>query len=88
MPVSNADRRELARIAANERWARERDRTAATSAARAAGPGSIEYWLKRVDPDGVMSDADRLKAAGNAKAAFYARLTRAGRQARAAKRAS
>jgi hypothetical protein len=88
MPMSQTDRSALGRIAANERWSRERDRTGATAAARAAGPGSIEYWLKKVDPDGEMSAADRLKAATNAKKAFYGRLTLAGRQARAAKRAS
>lgn len=67
-----------ASIASNERWARETNRTLATAAARANGPASIEYWAKKVDPDGEMSHTDRMRAADNAKKAFYARLSKAG----------
>lgn len=76
------DRRVNAEIANNIRWSRETDRSLATAPARAKGPGAIEYWLTKVDPDGEMTYADRLKAAGNAKRAYYARLGKAGRRAK------
>ncbi|WP_433478123.1 hypothetical protein ACQPZP_14480 [Spirillospora sp. CA-142024] len=56
-------------------WAYCPDRSAQTAAARANGPGSLDYWAKKVDPEGVMSDADREKAAANAKRLFYIELT-------------
>ncbi len=71
-----------ASIAANARWSREPSRSRATAAARAAGPGSIDYWLTKVDPDRQMSGADRVKAAENARREFYQRLGKTGRKAR------
>lgn len=76
------DRRVNAAIANNTRWANETNRSLATAPARANGPGAIEYWLRKVDPDGQMVYADRLKAATNAKRAYYARLGKAGRRAK------
>lgn len=81
-----ADRHVNASIAANARWSRERSRTLATAAARAAGPGSIDYWIAKVDPDEQMTRGDRLAAAENAKRAFYQRLAKQGRKARARKK--
>lgn len=81
-----ADRRVNASIAANARWAAEPSRARATAAARAAGPGSIDYWLPKVDPDRQMTHTDRVKAAENARRAFYQRLAKRGRKARRAKK--
>lgn len=75
-------------IASNIRWSRETDRTAATAAARRAGPSSIEWHERKVDPDGVMDAETRRKAAENHRRAYYARLTRAGVKARQAKKAA
>ncbi|MEV8635663.1 hypothetical protein AB0395_28785 [Streptosporangium sp. NPDC051023] len=85
--TSPAERKSIAKIAANSRWARESDRTAATAAARKNSPASIEYWLKKVDPHEEMPYQERIKRAENAKAAYYARVMRKARQAKAAKAA-
>jgi hypothetical protein len=87
MASSPAERRAIARRASNTRWANEDDWSAATAAARANGPGSIEYWIKRVDPDGVLDRATAVKKAMKAKAVFYDQLTQQGRDAKAAKAA-
>lgn len=78
------ERRVNASIAANARWSREPSRARATAAARAAGPGSIDYWLTKVDPDRQMTHGDRVKAAENARKEFYQRLGKTGRRARKA----
>ncbi len=88
MAASSAERRVQARIASNERWAQEDDRTAATATARANGPGSLDYWLRKVDPDGRLPHADAVAKAESAKRVFYDRLAQLGRQAKAAKAAS
>ena len=79
----------LGAIGGNELWATLHGaaRTAATAAARAAGPGSIEYWERKVDPDGVMAPADRTKCAEHAKKAYYSRLALASTKARVAGKA-
>ena len=63
-----------ARIAVNTSWARTTDRTARTAPGTAASPASLSYWEKRVDPDRVMDDTTRAKAAENAKSAHYQRM--------------
>jgi hypothetical protein len=70
-----AERSILASIAANERWSRVPDRAAAMANATRNSPASMEYWLTKVDPGQKMSRPDRGKAARNAKAAHYKRLT-------------
>ncbi|WP_157251066.1 hypothetical protein [Nonomuraea typhae] len=84
--TAQSERSNLASIAANERWARERDRTAATAAMRAKSPASIEYWLKKVNPDGQLPHAEAIKLAENAQKAHFKRLALASRRAKAAKR--
>lgn len=42
-----------------------------TRAARKAGPGSLDYWERRVDPDAVLSPAERTRRAAHAKKAHY-----------------
>jgi hypothetical protein len=81
-----AERSTNAKIAANARWARTPNRSLATAKARANGPGSLEYWLTKVDPDGEMVYADRVRAADNAKAEFYGRAMKNARKSKAAKR--
>jgi hypothetical protein len=84
---TSSERSAIASIAANARWSREKNRSLATAAARAAGPGSLDYWMRRVDPDGEMTHADRVKAAENAKAEYYGRSMRNARAARRRKAA-
>ncbi|WP_433364346.1 hypothetical protein [Streptosporangium sp. CA-115845] len=80
-----AERKSIAKIAANTRWANEPDRTAATARAREKSPASISYWLKQVDPENAMPYAERIKRAENAKTAYYQKRMRLARQAKAAK---
>jgi membrane-bound lytic murein transglycosylase B len=74
------DRVVIARIAANSQWAQECDRTARTATARAA---FLDRFEKQVDPDGVMDLVTRVKAAENARRAYFQRLGRRSGQARA-----
>lgn len=86
MPASSPSERVLiARIAAHTRWASEPDRVGATKRARAAFE---DRWTRQVDPDGLMDEQTRLKAAENARKAFYIRLGRASAAARRAKKAA
>jgi len=64
-------RRIAAQIAANTRWAREKDRTAATEKAREA---FFERFIREVDPDGLLPSDERQKRANNALRAHMARL--------------
>ena len=57
-------------------------RSEMTAAARAAGPSSADYWLKRVDPDGVLSDVERQTRAADRKRAYFAGLALKSAQAR------
>lgn len=72
MPASTPEARVLlGKIAANERWSHETDRSAATAAARAAFDDRFE---REVDPDGVLPPAERAARAENARRAFYQRM--------------
>ena len=81
------ERSTIAKIAANTRWSQESDRAGATAKARNNSPASIEYWMKKVDPDNAMPRAERLLRAQNAKTAYYQKRMRAARQAKASKAA-
>jgi len=72
-----------ARIAVNTMWSKTRDRTARTATARAASPGSLSYWERRVDPDCEMDEATRVKAAENARTAHFQRMAYRSAKARA-----
>jgi hypothetical protein len=78
--LTAAERRERARVAANERWARPGAREAQSQTLRAATRRRLE---DQVDPDRVMTEGERDKAVANAAAAIAARL-----RAAKAKRAS
>jgi len=73
------DRVAIAKIAANSQWAKVPDRTARTATARAA---FLDRFEREVDPDGLMSPADRAKAAENARKVHFQRLARRSAQAR------
>ncbi len=64
-------RRIAAQVAANERWARTVDRSAATANARQA---FLDKFAEEVDPAGVLSPDDRERRARNALRAHMARL--------------
>lgn len=66
-----ADRRERARLAANERWAKAGAREAQSAALRAATRARMEA---EVDPDGTMTPAERAAAVANLGQAISARL--------------
>ena len=69
-----------ARIAAHASWAQTPIRAERTRNAHKASPASVDYWLARVDPSGVMSEGDKRKAAENARSAHMARLVLARRK--------
>lgn len=74
-----ADRRQVARIAANSRWAQTQDRSAATQPAR---DGLLRKFEDQVDPDRRLSPTERAKRAESAKRAHYQRLARKSAQVR------
>lgn len=73
------ERRLTASLASHASWAKTTDRTARTAAARRAFD---ERFEREVDPDGVLTSAERTKRAGNARKAYYQRLALKSAQAR------
>jgi len=71
-----------ASIAANTRWSREPDRTAATSAARAAFNARFD---DEVDPDHTLTAAERARRADSARRAYFMRLALKSAQVRRAR---
>ncbi|MDH2424858.1 hypothetical protein [Sphaerisporangium sp. TRM90804] len=82
-----SERSIIASIAAHTRWSHEDNRAGATAKARNNSPASLEYWKRKVDPNGKLAPGVRLKLAENAKAAYYQKAALRMRQAKAAKRA-
>lgn len=60
-----------ASVGAHESWARTADRSARTAKARASFDARFEA---QVDPDGVLTPAERAKRAAHARKAYFARL--------------
>jgi hypothetical protein len=84
MPAHDPSERTLvSRIAANAKWARTPDRSAATAPAREA---LASKWERDVDPEGALSPAVRARLAESAKKEFYARLQLKSAQARRLRR--
>jgi hypothetical protein len=79
MTESSADASLRGRIAANERWARVADRTAATAPARA---GLDAKFAAEVDPDGTLGPEDRARRIDAKRRAHFARLARLSAQNR------
>ncbi len=69
--LSPTERTLRARLAAHEMHARNNGMQI-TAAARAAGPGQIQYWLAQIDAD--LPEEERLRRAEHLKAAHYTRL--------------
>jgi len=84
-PRSPAERSLCAAIASNESWAKTADRPARTAAARRAFNKRFE---DQVDPDGVLTPAERAKRAENARQAHFQRLALKSAQARRARKAT
>jgi hypothetical protein len=74
-----SDRTQIAKIAANTRWARCEDRSAATQAAR---DGMTARFEREVDPDGVLPDDELARRVASARSAHYQRLALASAKAR------
>lgn len=87
-PYSPALRSLRSRIGVLESWARTADRPARTAPARAASPGSLDYWQRKVDPDATLPDNERLLRAEAAKRAYFLRLAMRSAEVRAAKAAA
>ena len=68
----------VARLAAHSRWATA-DPVEGTKAARAA---FLDRFEKQVDPDGVLSPAERARRAEHARKAYFVRLAFKSAQAR------
>jgi hypothetical protein len=63
-------------------WAKTPNRTARTAPGRATADAALEA---KIDPDGVMSEADRAKAIKNLRQAHMIRMSRLAAEKRAAK---
>lgn len=71
MPLSPSERSLRGQIAAHESWARTEDRSARTAKARKAMLDKFEH---DVDPDGVLTPAERAKRAESKRKAHFKRL--------------
>lgn len=79
MPLTPSERKLRAEIAAHESWARTEDRPARTAKARKA---LLDKFEKEVDPEGVLTPAERATRAEHARKAYFARLALKSAQAR------
>ncbi|MFV8316327.1 hypothetical protein [Mycobacterium sp. 23] len=68
-----------ASLASNTSWAHTEDRAARTAAARAA---AMDRFEREVDPEGVLTPAERAKRAANARKAHFQRMAYASAKAR------
>lgn len=82
MSSTPATRRLAAKVAAHARWAREPDREKATRAARR---GLLARFAAEVDPEFLLSDADRMERAQQLLAAHMASMSLKAANARTAR---
>lgn len=82
--ASASERRTIAKLAANTRWANEPDRSAATQAARDA---LWQRFEEQVDPERRLDPVERAKRAESARKAHYQRLALKSAQSRRRKSA-
>ena len=75
----HSERSLVASIAAHESWAKCDDRSARTAKARKA---ALDRFEKEVDPEGVLTPAERAKRAEHARKAYFQRLALKSAQAR------
>lgn len=71
MPLSPAERKLRAELAAHTSWAHTPDRAARTANARRA---ALDRFEREVDPEGVLLPAERAKMAESARRAYFKRL--------------
>lgn len=69
--LTPAEKSMRGKIAAYTRWAREPDRSAATAAARKA---QWDRFERQVDPEGILTPAERAKRAESARKLYYTQL--------------
>lgn len=79
------ERTQIAKIAANSRWAMTDDRAAAMAPARA---GMQKKFEDQVDPDRTLPAAERARRVESARKAHYQRMALASAKARAAKKSA
>jgi hypothetical protein len=80
MPELTPELRRLrSQIAAHDSWANTTDRSARTANARKA---MLDKFEQQVDPDGVLTPAERAKRAEHARKAHFKRLALKSAQAR------
>lgn len=75
----HSERSLVASIAAHESWAKCDDRSARTAKARKA---ALDRFEKEVDPEGVLTPAERARRAEHARKAYFQRLALKSAQAR------
>lgn len=75
----------LGRVGAHSKWAKTRNRTAATEAAR---QGFLAKLAREVDPDGLMSPAELSAAVESARRAHYQLMALRSSQVRAKRRSA
>ena len=78
-PLTPAERKLRAQLAAHTSWANTEDRTKRTEAGRQALHAKFEH---EVDPDGVLDPVERARRAESARKAHFARLALKSAQAR------
>lgn len=84
MPALPPSERVLrARLAAHSSWANTSDRSARTAPARAE---QLARFERQVDPEGLLTPAERARRAESARKAYFARLALKSAQARRARR--
>jgi hypothetical protein len=73
MTLTRSERSLCARVAAHALHATH-DSRELTERARAAGPRSMTYWERKVDPDGQLDAHERARRAEHARKSYYASL--------------
>lgn len=77
MSASPKSRELSGRYGGHKSWANTADRSQRTEPGRRAGPGSIDYWLSRLDPIAFANarDDQRVAAAQSMRKAHFVRLS-------------
>jgi hypothetical protein len=83
LTLTPQQRSQRARIAAHALHSQV-DSTKHTEPARAAGPGRVEYFFDKVDPDRTLPDQERLRRAESARRSYFTRLSYKAARARSA----
>ncbi|MET4612014.1 uncharacterized protein YbaA (DUF1428 family) [Rhodococcus sp. PvR044] len=79
MSTPQSERTMRAQIAAHQSWANTTDRSARTANARKA---MLDKFEREVDPEGVLTPAERAVRAEHARKAYYTRLALKSAQSR------